>query len=818
MRPESYRVRKAPGGTGEALLTFGHRVIARHAIFSLAVILVYLLLNRPEVIMVSHFGFTVWYPATGLILAVMLGISPWYFPLTVFASALAGAVIYHQPVLSWSGMVAPVLGSGCYAIAASLLRGPLKIDPALRQRQDVVRYVSVTLAAAVFATATGVACLAADRTISWSQYWNSALGWYVGDVVGLVGFAPFLLIHVLPWVRWMLSPHPEKNPRREDWSETRTEQITLGDMLQLLGQVASIVLVLWIMFGRALGYRQLYYLAFVPIVWIAMRHGIRHVVSGLLVFNFGIVIALKLYPVTPDSLTKVGLLMLTVSGTGLIVGAAVSERHRMAKQLSERTDFLNSLIENNPLGIVVHDREGRVQLCNEAFANLFLYSREEMVGHFLDPLISQPDDAGEASALRARATSGNSVHETVSRRRKDGKMLDLDLHAVTISLDGRTDGAYAIYKDISEQVKAAAQARDHSESLNRLVNELQLHTTQMTLLNEMGDLLQCSATSAEAHAVVGQVARRLFLTSTGGALFVFKSSRNLLEAVASWGKNEVSDKSFAPDACWGLRRGQPCWSEHPGGVVICAHLKNPVPASYLCVPLVAQGDTLGVLHIQYDLSDSNKATKAFETLQESQRRLAVAVGGRVALSLAGLLLREILRDQSIRDSLTGLFNRRFMEDALARELQRAKRKRHPLVVVFLDLDHFKQYNDIHGHDAGDAVLRSMAGLFQQHFRGEDVVCRYGGEEFAFILPESSTKNAAKRVEELRQVAKRHKITYKEQVLDAVTFSVGIAAYPENGLTGEELLQTADTCLYESKANGRDCVTIATSHKSLVSRL
>src|SRR5258708_22650577 len=102
-----------------------------------------------------------------------------------------------------------------------------------------------------------------------------------------------------------------------------------------------------------------------------------------------------------------------------------------------------------------------------------------------------------------------------------------------------------------------------------------------------------------------------------------------------------------------------------------------------------------------------------------------------------------------------------MEDALGRELERAKGRRHSLVVTFLDLDHFKRFNDIHGHDAGDTVLRSMAGLFRQHFRGEDVVCRYGGEEFAFILPESSAKNAAKRVEELPQVPIRHKIIYKE---------------------------------------------------------
>ncbi len=811
MRLRFHRAEKELSSGAEPSFASERVAFGRHGIFCLAFVLLYLLLNEPGVMLLSQLGYSVWYPATGLILAVMLGISPWYFPLTVFTGALAAALIYHQPVLSWSGLATPVLSSGSYFVAALLLRGPLEIDLALRRRRDVVRYVSVTLAAAVFATASGTACLVADGTIPWAQYWNSAWAWYVGDVVGLLGFAPFLLIHVLPRVLRMLSPFHATTIREAHRGKTKTEQTKLIDVLEVVGQFSSMILVLWMMFGPVLGYRQLYYLAFVPIIWIAMRHGIQRVVTGLLFFNFGMVTALRLYPVPENSLTKVGLLMLTLSGTGLIVGAAVTERHRIARQLGERTDFLNSLIENNPLGIVVHDSEGRVQLCNEAFANLFLYRREEIVGHFLDPLICQPDDVGKTNALKVLATAAGSLHETVSRRRKDGKTLDLELHAVTISLDGQDHGAYAIYKDISEQVRAAAQAREHSESLNRLVAELQLHTQQMTLLNELGDLLQCSATSEEAHAVVGQMAKRLFIDSTAGTLFIFKSSRNLLEVVTHWGDSEVSDQLFTPDACWGLRRGQPFWSEYPGGVVICSHLKNPVPGSYLCIPLVALGDTLGVLHVQYNVN-KNSGAEAFESLQESQQRLAVAVGGRVALSLASLLLRETLRDQSIRDPLTGLFNRRFLEHALDRELQRAKRKKHSLVVVFLDLDHFKRFNDTYGHDAGDGVLRSMAGLFQKHFREDDVVCRYGGEEFAFILPESSSEDAAKRVEDLRQTAKSHRISYKEHVLEVVTFSVGIAAYPESGLTAEGLLQKADACLYESKAKGRDCVTVATTHQ------
>jgi hypothetical protein len=210
----------AHGMNGESGTTSGAsrssrlRVIARHSLFCIAILLLYLVLNRPEVIMVSQLGFTVWYPATGLILAMMLGISPWYMLLAIFAGMLAGTLIYHQPVWSWSELAGSILESGSYALAASILRGPLRIDPALRQQRDVVRYISVTLVAAVFATISGVACLLADHTITWNQSWQSAWGWYVGDVVGLVGFAPFLLIHLLPWARRLLSSTGAKSERK----------------------------------------------------------------------------------------------------------------------------------------------------------------------------------------------------------------------------------------------------------------------------------------------------------------------------------------------------------------------------------------------------------------------------------------------------------------------------------------------------------------------------------------------------------------------------------------------------------------------------
>jgi diguanylate cyclase (GGDEF)-like protein/PAS domain S-box-containing protein len=813
MGSESNRGRKGLAKTAEGTSPPGDHVIARHVIFSLGIVLLYLLLNLPQVILISQLGVTVWFPATGLILAVMLSITPRYFPLAVLAETLAGVLIYHQPLLSWGELAGPLLGAGSYAAAAFLLRGPLKVDPELRFRRDVVRYISVTMAAALLATAVGVACLAADHTILWSQYWDSALKWYAGDAIGLVGFAPFLLIHVLPRVQKLISPSPAGADGGSRPADNRLKLARMEEAFEAIGQAISIVLVLWVMFGPVLGSKQLYYLGFVPIIWIAMRQGIRRVVSGLLIFNLGIVVAFRIFPAPPDLLAKVGWLMLTLSATGLITAAAVTERHRIARQLGDRTTILNSLIENNPLGIVVRQHEGKVQLCNDAFAEMFLYKREELIGQSLDALILPSDGASPSGELSAQLTTGQPLHEIVRRVRKDGKILHLEIHAVPIILDGRTRGAYEICQDVSEQVKATAAAKEHAESLNSLVTELQLRTTQMTLLNEMGDLLQCCESRQEAFGVVERSARKLFSASTAGALFVFNASRNAAEAAASWGNRYASEQAFSSDACWALRRGQAHWSEHPGDGVMCPHLTNPVAASYLCVPIVARGDTLGILHVQYDRSASAGGTEAFETLQQSQKRLAVAVAGQVGLSLGSLRMWETLRDQSIRDPLTGLFNRRFLQESLEREWQRAKRKNLPLSVVILDLDRFKRFNDVFGHDAGDTILRSMAELFRQHYRREDVVCRYGGEEFAIILPESSARDAAKRSEELRVAAKKLEVLHKGKPLDPVTLSIGVAAYPEHAATVEGLLRIADACLYKSKSGGRNRVTTASTHES-----
>jgi diguanylate cyclase (GGDEF)-like protein/PAS domain S-box-containing protein len=787
---------------------YSGRLITRHAVLSLFFLLLFLALNLPQVILLSQLGSVAWYPATGLVLALLLGVSPWYAVLIFFANALAGAMIYHQPLASYGETVGSAGITACYGTAAYILRGPLQIDLGLRRRQDVVRYVFVTMAAAVASTVIGVACLAADKSIPWSDFWTSSWVWFSGDGIGLVGVAPFFLIHVFPWVRRQLSPQAEEALRENERFRRDAARLDPIVVVEAVGQAVAIFGVLWVMFGPALGSRQLFYLSFVPIIWIAMRQGIRRAVSGLLALNFGMVVAMHFFPPAPGVPSKVGLLMLVISGVGLIVGSAVSERHRIAIDLQEQTVHLNSLIENSPFGIVVLDQQGWVELTNGAFDKLFRFDPRELAGGDLSRILV-PDDSWTESMLSIeKIIAGETLHTTARRRRKDGHILDLEVHAVPLLVDGRVRGSYMIYKDISEQIRASQAERQHAEVLNQLVAELQLRTQQMTLLSEMGDLLECCATTQEACAVVAQSVQKLLPEAVSGTLYLFKSSRNLVEAAILWGSASASAALFSPDACWSLRRGQAHWNELGGGIN-CSHLAEGSSHKCLCVPMVGQGDTLGVLHLEFPGDIETRTDSASENPQDSQQRVATTVAAQIALSLASLRLRETLRDQSIRDPLTGLFNRRFMEESLDREMQRAVRKNHPVSVLFIDLDHFKRFNDSFGHDAGDLVLRSIADLFRKVFRVDDVICRYGGEEFGIILPESSAENAAIRANALRKEIKKLEIQYKNHTLGTITLSIGVACFPEHGRTSEELLKAADQCLYQSKAGGRDLVTVAT---------
>jgi diguanylate cyclase (GGDEF)-like protein len=312
----------------------------------------------------------------------------------------------------------------------------------------------------------------------------------------------------------------------------------------------------------------------------------------------------------------------------------------------------------------------------------------------------------------------------------------------------------------------------------------------------MAEVLQACITEDEAYVVVARFAGELFAEESG-AVYVTGAAHGLAEPRALWGGLAPAEaRPFKPEECWALRRGRLHAVADTAGGVVCEHVPRPLPGASLCVPLTAQGEPLGILYL-------GARGGAAGGLGEDRQQLAQTVAEQLGLAAANLKLRETLRNQSIRDPLTGLFNRRYMEETLERELRRAERNQRPLCVAMLDLDDFKALNDGFGHEAGDHLLAEVGRLLRGGVRGGDVVCRYGGEEFVLILPEAGAEDGFRRVEQLREASRHLSVTYRGRSIGAPTFSGGLAVFPVHGATVEDLLRAADAALYEAKHGGRD---------------
>jgi diguanylate cyclase (GGDEF)-like protein/PAS domain S-box-containing protein len=493
-----------------------------------------------------------------------------------------------------------------------------------------------------------------------------------------------------------------------------------------------------------------------------------------------------------------GLLTLLLAGISWVLA-----RNRLTRLRAEDANLrLASIVESSDDAIIGKTPDGIITSWNHGAERVYGYAPDEVLGKHIS-LLFLPDKTDDLSEILGSVGQGQQVEQLgVVRVRKDGRRIDLSLTVSPIKdAGGEIIGVSTIARDVSRQKQADEALKNANEQLQEMVETATQRHREVTLINGLVEALQSCLSAGEAYPIIAGYVPQLFALMSG-ALFILDPGSNLMEAVARWGNSLPGEKVFSLDDCWAIRSGRVHFSEGASRKKgCCRHLPDQVPGCYLCLPLTAQGKTIGLVHV-------HAAEQIDAAVLDMMKHVAVIVADNISLSLANIRLRETLRHQAIHDSLTGLFNRRYLDETLKREISRLRRKKASLGIIMMDLDNFKNFNDTHGHEAGDCLLEVLGKFLAGQVRQEDVACRYGGEEFVLIMPEASLDVTRKRAEEIRRGVSQHQVFHRGRVLERITVSLGVAVFPEHGANGEDLLLAADHAMYCAKAEGRNRMVVA----------
>ncbi|RDI41151.1 sensor domain-containing diguanylate cyclase [Aquicella lusitana] len=432
-----------------------------------------------------------------------------------------------------------------------------------------------------------------------------------------------------------------------------------------------------------------------------------------------------------------------------------------------------------------------------------------------DALINFPEVKNKLKASWKQSLEGKEYVQNIEFNVHDKKII----YEVTSSLIKNSQnnivGAMHIKRNITERLKT-------ENILHEGMHELKDKNEKITLLLEMSDVMLACNSINELSEITAKYCGKV-LSFSKGVFYIMHPSKDFLEASASWGSPISNTSNFTQDQCWALRLGHIHHAGFSETELTCDHIINNVTEeiSYLCVPLRAQNDIYGLLYVEVAKKEGE------QQLTSNERLLVNAFAELAALALANVRLRENLSFQSVRDPLTSLYNRRYLEEFLIKQIHQSERTKQPLSVLMLDLDHFKRINDVHGHDAGDLVLKQLSQLLINEIRPGDLAARYGGEEFIIVLYDTEAQTAIKRADNIRKSVSLLHVKFGAQDTGEITVSIGISEYPQDGKTGSELIEAADKALYVAKNTGRNKVVpfsevqlnlkISTNKKSTVEK-
>ncbi|GEM_PF-2092429 len=505
----------------------------------------------------------------------------------------------------------------------------------------------------------------------------------------------------------------------------------------------------------------------------------------------------------------------TVSIAFLLISFILFNRELVIRRFTELKannikSQLRSIIEEAHDMIAALDLNYRFIIFNDAYKKEFesLFNNQIYIGMSIDDAISKaPESKNKLLESWKQSLQGKEYTKMIEFSSED----QVNVYEVTSSLikNDQHDmiGAVHIVRNISKRIQKQNELKASYEKLNEGMSELKDKNEKITLLLEMSDVMLACDNTQELSNITVKFCRKV-LSFSNGIIYLMQPSGDSLETSATWGTPFSQTKSFTQNQCWALRLSHIYQAGLSREELVCDHVKhnNQDDIIYLCVPLRAQNDVFGLLYMEVSLKD-----RIQKQLNNDELLLINAFAELAALALANAKLRENLRYQAIRDPLTTLYNRRHLEEFILKQISQSERNKTSIAILMLDIDHFKKINDEYGHSAGDIVLKELGQLLLHEIRPGDIASRYGGEEFILVLYNTDAKTAKKRAETIRESVSSMKAKYDGNDL-SITISIGIAIYPQDGTSGQELIALSDKALYFAKDSGRNKVVLFSETK------
>ncbi|HAT1772019.1 TPA: diguanylate cyclase [Legionella pneumophila] len=484
----------------------------------------------------------------------------------------------------------------------------------------------------------------------------------------------------------------------------------------------------------------------------------------------------------------------------ILANIELSTRRKTELQNQNTQIRLKKIIESASDLIAAFDKEQRFITFNEAYQREFkrLFDKSISINMSLDEAFADvPENKKQLAQSWKESLQRDEETKNIELNMEHEKIIYEMTSRLIQNGDNEIKGVVHSVRNITKRVQEHTELQESYEKLANGMKELQEKNEQITLLVEMSDIMLACSSLEELSEVMAKYSQRL-LQFSSGYLFIMHPSKNYLEKAVSWGNPHPHDLTFTPEQCWAIRLGRIHYAGSSRIELMCSHIAfvEQPELSLLCVPLMAQNDIYGLLYLEIDLK-----------FDENQRLLITAFAELTALALANVRLRENLRYQSIRDPLTGLYNRRYLEDFLFKQLHQAERTKASFAILMLDLDHFKKINDTFGHDARDLVLKEIGQILNSDIRLGDIAARYGGEEFVLLLYDIDAEAAKMKAENLRSAISNLQVKYGAQPVGQITASIGISIYPDDAKSPAELIEAADKALYQAKNKGRNKVIL-----------